>query len=254
MRCEEIKELIPLRAIDLLDAEEEKRVREHLDAGCPRCTAEMAASGELIHMLPFALAPVEPSPMAKARLMAAVRSRPSWSSWKGAAAAAVAASLVTAVVTTTLMARRQADLIARYETVTVGLREDLASLSRQVRAARESIQFVSSPGVLTVDLQGQGERIGAAARVFWDRRRDQWQLFAPDLAAPAPGRTYQLWLVTDAGAKISAGIFGTAEEAAARGSVTVPAGAGGVVAAAVTDEPEGGSSQPTTAPFLLGKV
>ncbi|HEY3174818.1 MAG TPA: anti-sigma factor [Candidatus Polarisedimenticolia bacterium] len=270
MRCEEIKDLIPLREVDLLDTVEEARVREHLDTGCPRCAAELAAARELTHMLPFALPPVEPSPMAKARLMASIgkegvsgprRSQKVRSPFRGAAAAALAASLVTAAVTVALMARRQADLTARYEQVTAGLREEigrqseeLTSLSRQVRAARDSIQFVSSPGVLTVDLQGQGERARTAARVFWDRRRDQWRLYAGDLAAPAPGRTYQLWLVTDAGVKISAGTFSAPVEAAASGTVTVPAGAGKVVAAAVTDEPEEGSSQPTTAPFLLGNV
>src|SRR2546428_13541408 len=73
MRCEELKELIQLRVVDRLEPHEELSVRQHLDAGCPRCVAELASATETVSMLPFALPEEEPSPMAKAKLMAAVK-------------------------------------------------------------------------------------------------------------------------------------------------------------------------------------
>ena len=120
MRCEELKDLIPLRAVGMLEPGEDSAVREHLDAGCPACTAEMAAVRELIHMLPFALEPGTPSPMAKARLMAAVRAESApraetlvtaaRATWKPGIAIAVAASLLTAVVTGYVMTLRHASM------------------------------------------------------------------------------------------------------------------------------------------------
>ena len=103
-----------------------------------------------------------------------------------------------------------------------------------------------------IDLQGQEDLSGSAARVFWDVRRGSWRLYADNLPPAGAGKTYQLWLVT-AQAKISAGVFDPASEEAS-GSVALPADAGTVVAAAVTPEPEGGSPQPTGKIILLGKI
>ena len=131
--------------------------------------------------------------------------------------------------------------------------EELADLRLELRRARESIQLASTPFVTVVDLQGQGPQFGAAARVFWDRGRSAWQLFAANLPSPEQGKSYQLWLIT-ADQKISAGVFSRTEAGPAAGTVVLPAGSGPVLAAAVTDEPEGGSPQPTGSILLLGKI
>jgi len=56
-------------------------------------------------------------------------------------------------------------------------------------------------------------------------------------------------------ARISAGVFEpVAAGEAAAGQVRTPAAAGPVLAAAVTDEPEGGSPQPTGSILPLGKL
>lgn len=268
MRCEELRELIVLRAAGTLEPADESAVRTHLDAGCPVCAAEMAAALATVQMLPFALEQETPSPMAKARLMAAVRAesgsqagRPAAAATRPAVRAGLAAAAVLVVVALSAIIVRQQQSIEAGRTLTASLTEqlerqgrELVSLTRQVRAARDSIRFVSSPGVLTVDLTGQGDRARTAARIFWDRARDSWQLYADNLPTPAAGRTYQLWLVTDAGVKISAGIFEPSPESPATGTVAVPPGSGTVVAAAITDEPSGGSPQPTTQPFLIGKI
>jgi len=267
MRCEDLKELLPLRSLDLLDPAEEAAVREHLDGGCPTCAAELAASREVLESLAYLLPEEEPSPMAKARLMAAVKKeraagQPGGSSLGRIAGAAVAAAIVAGLLMGVVMMRRQDELVVSHQEVLTSLRaeiarqkEQMSALARQVRDARESIQMVSAPGVTVVDLAGQGEQAGAAARVFWDRGRNRWQLYAANLAAPPEGKTYQLWLIT-ADQKISAGIFdpSQAPDAEAAGSVEVPPGAGTVLAAAVTDEPAGGSPQPTGSILLLGKI
>jgi anti-sigma-K factor RskA len=257
MRCEQLRDLIPLHLLDLLESEERVEVRAHLEGGCPRCAAELAAGREVLDLLPYALPPGDPSPMAKARLMAAARREGDGARrgapWSVAAAAVAAAAVVAALLAGQVTGRRWAavagDLRAQIDRQT----EEMAGLREQVRRAQEAIILVSSPGVLVADLAGQPPLPQAAARVFWDRQRSAWQLYAANLPPPAPGKTYQLWLIT-ATSKISAGTFERAAAGEARGSVRVPPDAGLVVAAAITDEPAGGSPQPTGSILLLGKI
>jgi anti-sigma-K factor RskA len=279
MRCDELKDLLPLHPLDLLDSEEAAAVREHLDAGCPRCAAEIAAVRETLALLPLALPAEEPSPMAKSRLMATARRESApvraphvppkplappphrYPAWAYATAASLAAALVSAVLTAGVLSRRNegvsSDLraqLARQEGLLQRQTEELASLRREMHDARESIQLVSSPGVEVIDLQGQGARAQSAARIFWDRRRALAQVYAADLPPAGQGKTYQLWFITADARKLSGGTFdaGAAGQGAFHSSI--PKDSGAIVAAAITDEPAGGSPQPTGSILLLGKV
>lgn len=259
MRCDELKDLMPLLALDLLGSEEEALVRPHLDGGCPRCAAELAAAREALDLLPFGLPPREPSPMVKARLLARVRQE---EAARSAAprpiarartfAASVAAAILAGVLTAEYATRRADGVIAGLQERIDRQTAKLTALQNQIRATQESIRLVSAPGVLVVELKGQGPQAESSARIFWDRKRDRWELYAANLPSPPAGKTYQLWLIT-ASAKVSAGVFEETAQAAS-GRVSLPAAAGPVVAAAVTDEPAGGSSQPTGSILLLGKL
>src|SRR5262245_27339487 len=260
MRCEHVQDLLPLHALGQLEPAEARGVREHLDAGCPRCASEAAAFQETLAALPLSLDAAEPSPMAKARLMARVRkeapapppARPAASPWRAragwiAAAAAVLLPLVNSALTSGGSRPEAQLLLAQLKSQS----RELARLRDQLQRTQDTIQMVSSPGARVIDLAG--EQSTAAARVFYDSRRGAWKLYADNLPPAGAGKTYQLWVVT-AQAKISAGLFDTAAAAEASGTVTVPAEAGAVVALAVTPEPEGGSPQPTGAILLVGKI
>jgi hypothetical protein len=280
MRCEDIQDLLPLYPVELLDAEEKAAVLKHLESGCPRCTAELAAFGTTLSLLPLVLTPEEPRPAVKLRLMAKLRkerdvrpARPPRAPapappprtsralpWVLAAAACVAVAVISILLTasvirgrdaaeTTALRRRideQGKQLARQS-------EEMASLKVQVRDARESIQLVSSPGVAVIDLEGQGSAKPASARVFWDRTRSFWQVYVSNLPPAGAARTHQLWFIT-ATAKISAGTFETDPAGEGSHRVEIPKGVGAVVATAVTDEPVGGSPQPTGSILLLGKI
>jgi hypothetical protein len=261
MRCEEIRDLLPLHVLGGLEPAEAEAVRRHLETGCPRCAAEAASFVEVTAQIPFAGKLEEPSPMAKARLMAAVRGAerapaprvPQRASlWSRAGWGAAAAAVVVAFFSGTSMSRRYQAEAADLRQQLQAQKEELARLEQQFRRTRDTILLVRSPGSKVIDLQGQEDLSGSAARVFWDVRRGSWRLYADNLPPAGAGKTYQLWLVT-AQAKISAGVFDPATEESS-GSVAVPADAGTVVAAAVTPEPEGGSPQPTGKIILLGKI
>ena len=265
MNCHEMKDVLPLHASGLLEPDEEARVRAHLAAGCPACAGEAAALRHALDLLPFALPPADPSPMARARLLSVIEAEPSSHAARApgrgrligvaAAAAILAGILVGGALTIREQARssRYEGMIASLQEEVARQREEVVSLQREIRTARESIQMASAPGVTIVDLAGQEPLGTAVARIFWDRERDTWQLYARGLPAAAAGRTYQLWLVTQ-DEKISAGVFDVRAPLPAAGSVTLPEGAGRVIAAAVTEEPEGGSPQPTGSILLIGNI
>jgi hypothetical protein len=125
-------------------------------------------------------------------------------------------------------------------------------LLARVDALRDSVEsrdsFVRSvTGQHISSLQLTSGAVRASwAWMFWDHATNKWTLVARDLPVPAPGRTYQLWLVTPK-AKISAGTFSPRADGAAEVQATYALAPGALTAIAVTDEPAGGVRQPTGA-------
>jgi len=87
-------------------------------------------------------------------------------------------------------------------------------------------------------------------RMFWDQAHDAWTFVAHRVPMPKSGRTYQLWLVTPS-AKINAGTFVPKPNGEVMMRATYALPKDSLAAVAVTDEPMGGSLQPTTAPMMV---
>ena len=106
-------------------------------------------------------------------------------------------------------------------------------------------------GLIVVDLAG-GTVTGPGAQLFWNPKQGRGVLHAFRLTAATTGRAYQLWLIRD-GKAIPVRVFNT--DPNGHGLVTgfsLPREAKGVSAATVTEEPAGGSSQPTSSPVIRG--
>ncbi len=269
MTCEQLRDLAELHLMELLDPAEESALRSHLEAGCPRCAAAVASARESLHMLPFALPPQQPSDMAKARLMAAIKAeaaRPAAGSrqavpsprpgaamaWGRLAAASVAAAIFGGVLTSTVLTRRHTARMAEMSAQLTRTQTDLDKARGELQRRNDVIIMAQASRV--IDLAGQGASAQITGRVFWDERQNAWRLLADAFPKAPEGRSWQLWAITDKGDKISAGVFADASAGAAAGSIQVPPGAGSVAAWAVTDEPAGGSPQPTGSIHLIGKV
>lgn len=87
-------------------------------------------------------------------------------------------------------------------------------------------------------------------RMFWDQAHNAWTFVAHRVPMPKSGRTYQLWLVTPT-AKINAGTFMPKPDGEVMMRATYAMPKDSLAAVAVTDEPMGGSPQPTTAPMMV---
>ena len=90
------------------------------------------------------------------------------------------------------------------------------------------------------------------AKMFWDQLANRWTLITHDLPSVKQGRTYQLWLVTAKAEKISAGTFNTDARGRAVVQATYPLSEADLAAIAITEEPEGGSAQPTGTILVAG--
>lgn len=170
---------------------------------------------------------------------------------------AVAATFI-AIVSAGMMYQlmRERDRLAgAFQVVTAqrgGTNEVLDSLRALVADREKLIANLTGPQVAVVSLAAAGVR-APSARMFWDQSVNAWTFVAHNLPQPKPGRVYQLWLVT-ANQKISAGVFVPKDngEAVVRATYALPPNT--LAAVAVTDEPDTGSTQPTTVPLIVGSA
>jgi Anti-sigma-K factor rskA/Putative zinc-finger len=290
MTHEQAREALEALALDALDASERDAVMAHV-ATCATCQRELAAlehtANELAYAAPSLPMPSAQRDRIRARLMARVGAdrgtreplaaaaplrveagsaparvdvtplrpyTPVRRAFAPAAWMAMAAGLVAILGVGAFLnasreraALREALLTARAANGTQlavldSLRASLASRERM-------ITNLIGPQVAVMTLAST-DPASPTGRMFWDQQHNAWTLVAHRVPMPKAGRTYQMWLVTPS-AKISAGTFMPSPDGEVMMQATYALPKDSLAAVAVTDEPMGGSPQPTTAPFLV---
>lgn len=127
-----------------------------------------------------------------------------------------------------------------------------ATQMEQQLASRDSLVAAMSGASVRVVELASTSNLPPGAKMFWDRVANRWTLVTHDLKPVQAGRTYQLWLVTAAAVKISAGTFNTDAKGRAVVQATYALAENDLAAIAITEEPEGGSAQPTGAILVAG--
>jgi hypothetical protein len=127
------------------------------------------------------------------------------------------------------------------------------SLESALRERDTALEVLAAPAVRIVSLTNRAAGGRPLARMFWDPRTHRWTLFVYELRPPRAGRTYQVWLgLPDR--RIPIATF--APDANGRGVVAatqeIPPGALRTVT--VTEEPAGGSQQPSGSVMLAGSA
>jgi anti-sigma-K factor RskA len=134
----------------------------------------------------------------------------------------------------------------------LGLTAVIANMNQRIDALEARTDrvtdVVAAADVVTVPLPPYQ---GASARLVWSPGRGEGVLLADGMPETPEGRVYELWLIGDDGPR-PAGLF----RADDRGRVAhvVTGDLSEVAAVAVTVEPEGGSPQPTTDPFMVAEL
>jgi anti-sigma-K factor RskA len=273
MSHEEEKEMLAAHALGALDADEARRVAEHL-RGCAECRAEMQEWRETAAALAYMAAPAEPSPELRSRILERVRAgeaaapatkgqdaeqkasspsnvitmpRPvrSRAALMGALAASIAiVALAASLFVTWWRLSETRKELARYERA-------VEVLAKQVSEEREARELLTSPQSNSATLAGTNMAPGAHARLVFDRRTGQAMLFAYNLPAIPQGKAYQLWFIS--GGKVMPGKVFTPDQ---KGSATmreqVPVTSlDSAPVFAVTLEPAGGVAVATGEKYLL---
>jgi anti-sigma-K factor RskA len=159
---------------------------------------------------------------------------------------AAAAAIVVAVgLAQRLRVERDARLAAEHSVASA--RAALDSTGATLAGRDSLIATLVAPDVQAMTVTGAGPT--PSARYFLDRRARRIVIAASSLPAAAPGRTYQLWGIETGKPPVSLGTFDADASGRALASLSVPDGLA-ISVTAVTDEPVGGSPQPTTTPFL----
>jgi anti-sigma-K factor RskA len=282
MTHEAASEALEALALDALDASERADVMAHV-AGCTECQRELAALESTASEIALATSPL-PMPPArrdriKARLLAraavdramaerafadvraessqpadvvprrAPRREMGASAWM-----AMAAGLVAIVGMGGFMhARRERDTLRASLQVAQAERGAQVAAVDSLRATLEDkdrmIANLTGAQVSVMTLASQGPT-SPTGRMFWDKAHNAWTLVAHRVPMPKSGRTYQLWLMTPT-AKLNAGTFMPKADGEVMMRATMAMPTDSLASVAVTDEPMGGSPQPTTAPMMV---
>lgn len=219
-----------------LPDDEADAFERHL-ADCPLCREEVEGLAPAAHALPSAVDPVAPPASLKARIMAEVEREASLLAAAGPEADRPARS-----------PRRRGWLgLPRWAPVAV------AALLLLGVVIGVGVSQLGGSGEHTVQAQVLDKSRAPDASVEVELASDGATLVARGLPAPPPGRVYQIWLKRPGHApEPTSALFTPRRDGTA--TAMVPGSLEGVAQMLVTDEPSGGSRQPTTNPLLAAKM
>ena len=241
-----------LYVLGALDERERRAFEVHL-ATCEECAAEVRSLAPVVSALALTAAGAVPSSAARQSLLERTRRRRRFDMSGLAAAASIALAVGLGGYAVQLRGRI-ATLEQRLHQAT--LRADAserqtADARRTAFDAQSTVAVLTAADVARVDLAGQPAAPTASARAYWSRSRGI-VLMASNLPALAPGRTYQLWVITGQPAPFSAGVLAPDVDGRVTVRFDTPPDLAKPVAMAGTLEPEGGVPSPTGAKYLVG--
>lgn len=261
-------------ALGALDESDREAFEAHLTT-CDVCTAEVRGLREVVGLIATSVPQVAPPARLRERILSDARgarpispasppsrpaivapsraeepvrtahvTKPRRSSilpWLAAAAAVIVA------VALGQRYRGERDARVAAEQALARARSTMDSTGAALAGRDSLIASLVAPDVQAVTVSGSGP--SPSARYFLDRRAGRIVIAASSLPPAARGRTYQLWGIETGRPPVSLGTFNTDSSGRALASLALPPGLR-VAMTAVTDEPAGGSPQPTTTPIL----
>ena len=219
MTCEEVDELLAAYSVAALSSEETEQVRAHL-ATCRRHDEALASLQAVAERLPLAAAEREPPPELRSRLLEAFdvgAARPrAGLRWAARPRAGLAYLAAAAVLVLAVGGLATWNVILQSN----GGGEATVSAELVSESGRGRIVYLENSNIAVLDL---------------------------DLPEPPAGRTYQAWGIYENG-PVSLGLVPS------QGVVAVSAELSDASAVAISEEPEGGSLQPTTEPLAVAEL
>ena len=287
MNHDQLKELLPLEAIGLLDGEEARAMAAHLADGCDECDAELGAFRETLAAMALSEAGGAPADRIWQRLerrLEAVATEATAASdragarfsdrsvrrgesrrWLvGAALAAGVALLMTVIADrsarqlTATQHAAEAEIAALDDRARdLGLQltqrnRELTSLRDQLATASQMTRAVLAPDLHMIKLQPMPPAPAAAGLVAMSASRGRCVVEIAGLPPLPPDKTYELWWIGSKSGPVRAALFNPGPRGGATVSPGMPPEGETILASAVTLEPAGGLDKPTGAMYLKG--
>lgn len=143
--------------------------------------------------------------------------------------------------------------VAELETRVQTLAAEMGDIADRAAAAERIVAALQTPTSRALVLAGTENQPGAAARLIYDPDERTAILLTQNMQPAEVGEVYQLWVVTADERKVSVGTFAVASDGHSTLVANLPSDPGPVTLAAVTNEPTGGSPQPTGQFQMLGE-
>lgn len=237
-----VLDLLPAYAIGSLEADELKRVEEHL-LSCWVCRKELSAFQTVVTELSLAAPVSVPSPDLRDRLIQRVHSlntvRPQEK--ERVAPRAPASPFWERLLPVWGLA---------ILVLIIGLAASTLILWQKV----SQLEFATAPGGMrAVPLSATDSAPSATGFVLISADGDDGALVVDGLPPLGESQEYQLWLIRD-GQRTSGALFSTDEKSYGGTRIRAPRSLLDYSAVDITVEPAGGSSEPTGAPMLAGPL
>lgn len=257
---DQFRELIEAYALGALDEQEHASLDAHLAGGCPECAKALQEARWLVTHLVYLAPPAEPSEMLRARVLQKVRAEagvsptvtrpkmaiPLWM-WAG-----VAALLLITAYSTWNAQRIQRTLEAVNQRATEEIKRS-EQLQLELTAAKHEAHILTDPDSKKFTIWPNDKEM-PKLEAAWHPAMGIC-VMGQKVPMPANHRVLQLWLISKSGKPMPSRTFWPD----AKGKVDLmvddpPEVMAETKALAVTEEPAGGSRQPTSTPMWVGGV
>jgi hypothetical protein len=289
MTHEELKDLLPLRALDRLEADEDRAVTTHLAGGCPECERELASFREALGALALTAdqegassdriwqlvesrlgaSPTSAGVRAGTRAQDRAMRPPDRMRTVSFAAIAIAALALIALGFNVLSLYRGLEAArgtASFEVAALRarineLQRGLESASARIADLKTQLSLTSnltlaafSPDARVVHLAGLAAAPQASGTVAFSPSSHTAFMQVSGLPPAPPDKIYEAWWIGRPAGPIRAGLFEAPAEGVARVALIMPPRGEEIVASAVTLEPANGTEKPTGTMYLKGDM
>lgn len=253
--CDPFRELFEGYALGALDAEERTELEAHLARGCADCAKSVGEARWLVSQLAYSAPDSSPSEMLKGRLMQKVRAEARDRQSAGQSKTSIPFWMKAGVAALFLVTLYSAWDAHRSQKRIRAANDKLAAAETQLAVARTENAILTDPASAKVTLVPQNSS-GPQLEATW---HPQYGIVVIGQHVPVlPGnRVLQLWLIPKAPGGKPIPSLTLRPDADGKFLLLVshpPEVASETKALAITEEPPGGSPQPTTTPRWVGSV
>jgi anti-sigma-K factor RskA len=269
---DQFRELIEGYALGALDANERAALEAHIASGCPECAKALEEARLVVTQLAYLAPPAEPSEMLRARVLRTVRADaasasggsggtssqtmragsqrsaiPMWL-WAG-----VAALLLVSLYSTWEARKTQVDLTDMNRRAATELKER-KQLEEELTVAKHEAWILTDPSSKKIKIMPSDKSMPMVEAV-WHPKMGIY-VMAQEMPMPKNNKVLQLWLIPKNGSKpMPSHVFWPDANGKIGEMVdNPPEDMAETKALAITEEPRGGSPQPTSTPMWVGGV